>query len=363
MSRVVCCVTGAAGYIGSWLVRKLLDRGCVVHATLRNLGDGSKTGLLRGLPGAAERLVLFQADICDAASFEPAISGCEFVFLVAAPIPGDVHGSSNSKYKDADAAIVGATRTVLQLCERSKTVRRVIHTGSVVAAAPLREDGGGYKDLMDESCWTPLNLSYGYSDEGLDAYVSSKTLSEKELLRYNDLPGRAFDVVSLVCGLVGGDTALPYVPGSMQVMLSPLTGDGACHSSLKFMQAVHGAVPLVHVDDVCEAHALCMETERPAAAPVVAAGRFLCAAGHPNMRDVVEHYARRHPDLELRIAECAINKSVNFQFDPRSFSIFGEGVRVHGDTSKLLGLGFRYTYGVEEVLDGSVECARRLGVL
>ena len=31
------CVTGAAGYIATWLVRKLLERGCAVHATLRNL--------------------------------------------------------------------------------------------------------------------------------------------------------------------------------------------------------------------------------------------------------------------------------------------------------------------------------------
>ncbi|RLM86809.1 dihydroflavonol-4-reductase-like [Panicum miliaceum] len=232
MSRV-CCVTGAAGYIGSWLVRKLLDRGCVVHATLRNLdnaalhptpaspwlvvpfssrflcafvwrrrctsGDGSKTALLRGLPGAAERLVLFQADIYDAASFEPAIAGSEFVFLVAAPMAHDVRGRrSNSKvrrhilrplfwpfltlirgcrYKDAAEAIVGATRTVLRQCERSKTVRRVIHTGSIVVAAPLREDGGGYKDMMDESCWTPLNLPYGYSDEGLDVSSGHQSLT------------------------------------------------------------------------------------------------------------------------------------------------------------------------------------------
>jgi hypothetical protein len=49
-------------------------------------GDEEKAGLLRRLvPGAGERLRLFEADLFDAATFAPAIAGCRFVFLVATP--------------------------------------------------------------------------------------------------------------------------------------------------------------------------------------------------------------------------------------------------------------------------------------
>ena len=51
--------------------------------------DDKKAGLLRALPRAAERLRLFQADMYDADTFEPAIAGCEFVFLVATPMAHD----------------------------------------------------------------------------------------------------------------------------------------------------------------------------------------------------------------------------------------------------------------------------------
>jgi nucleoside-diphosphate-sugar epimerase len=73
-----------------------------------------------------------------------------------------------SQYRDTTEAAVDATRAILDQCERSKTVRRVIHTGSMVAAAPLREDGEGYKEFINESCWTPLGIPYGHSNELLD---------------------------------------------------------------------------------------------------------------------------------------------------------------------------------------------------
>uniref|UniRef100_A0A0D9X168 NAD-dependent epimerase/dehydratase domain-containing protein n=1 Tax=Leersia perrieri TaxID=77586 RepID=A0A0D9X168_9ORYZ len=345
MSGGRVCVTGAAGYIATWLVKKLLHRGCLVHATIRNIGDEKKTELLRGLPGAAERLVLFEADMYDADSFEAAIAGCEFVFLLATPMQ---HDPSSIKYKNNTEAAVDAMRIILQQCERSKTVRRVIHTASVSAASPLREDGTGYKDFINESCWSPLSLTYDFTNPHLDGYVSSKTLSEKELLSYNSSSSPssseknkrpALEVVSLVCALVGGDTLQPYLWSSIPVIVAPLTGNEQYHNALKFMQALLGSVPLAHIEDICNAHIFCMDQ------PSIA-GRFLCVAGYPNMKDYVDHFAAKFPDIEIKLKE-----------------VVGEGVRVQADTKKLEDLGFKFRYGVEETLDASVECAKRLGEL
>ncbi|KAJ3690795.1 hypothetical protein LUZ61_019959 [Rhynchospora tenuis] len=150
------CVTGASGFIGSSLVKKLLEKDYVVHATLRNLGDESKVRLLRGLPGAETRLFLFEADIYDPGTFGPGIGGCEFVFLVATPLK---HDPLNSKYKDTTEAAIDGIQTILRLCEQSGTVRRVVYTGSVTASSPWKEDFSGYKDFM-ESCWTNFDLPY-----------------------------------------------------------------------------------------------------------------------------------------------------------------------------------------------------------
>jgi len=47
------CVTSAAGYVGSWLVKKLLERGHAVRACVRNVDDDAKTGFLKAMPGYA----------------------------------------------------------------------------------------------------------------------------------------------------------------------------------------------------------------------------------------------------------------------------------------------------------------------
>ncbi|KAJ0250664.1 Epimerase domain-containing protein [Hirschfeldia incana] len=82
----VVCVTGASGYIASWIVKLLLLRGYTVKATVRDPKDQKKTDHLLALDGARERLQLFKASLLEEGSFEHAIDGCEAVFHTASPV-------------------------------------------------------------------------------------------------------------------------------------------------------------------------------------------------------------------------------------------------------------------------------------
>lgn len=334
--RSKVCVTGASGFLASWLVKELLKKGHVVHATLRNLEDKSKTQLLKSFPGADTRLHLFEAELYNPLTFEAAIQGTEFVFLLATPMQ---HNANSSQYKDTTQAAVAAVRSILQLCERSGTVKRVINTGSVTAASPFKEDGTSFKDFMDESCWTPLHRTFAYCEDFEKSYISSKTESEKEILSYNyKKENKEFEVVSLACALVGGDTLLPAVPSSVQCMVSPLTGDKVKHRQIKFLQALLGSVPLVHIEDVCEAHIFCME--KPSMA-----GRFLLASAYPTMQEIVDYYTQNYP--ELRVIK----------------EVEGDGHGIGCRSKKLADMGFKFRYDMKQILNDSVETAKRLGCL
>ncbi|XP_004306691.1 PREDICTED: dihydroflavonol-4-reductase-like isoform 2 [Fragaria vesca subsp. vesca] len=302
------CVTGGAGFIGSLLVKKLLEKGYTVHATLRNLDDVSK-----------------------------AIEGCEFVFHVATPF----NHTPNSQYKNKIEATIAGAKSIAEACLKSGAVRRLIYTSSVVAASPLKEDTSGFKDIMDETCWTPLdNLPVFCSNHLLKDYTDSKTLAEKEILSYGNHNKRSgLEIVSLTCGLVGGNSLLQFTPETVTWLVSYFKSGAMEYSCMTFLEELVGKIPIVHIDDVCDAHIFCMES------PSIN-GRFLCARSYVSSAHIASYYRQHYPELEVK-QECLDlpNRQIGW-----------------GGT-KLTEEGFVYKYDTNMILDDCITCARKWGTL
>ncbi|NIQ09863.1 MAG: NAD(P)H-binding protein, partial [Gammaproteobacteria bacterium] len=75
------CVVGASGVVGSNIVKAGLDRGYIVHGTMRDKDAPSKAPYLNALAGASERLSLFSADMAKEETFHEAMAGTDCVFI------------------------------------------------------------------------------------------------------------------------------------------------------------------------------------------------------------------------------------------------------------------------------------------
>nr|GMD64740.1 cinnamoyl-CoA reductase 1-like [Ipomoea batatas] len=125
------CVTGASGYIASWIVKFLLQRGYIVKATVRYPDDPKKTEHLLSLEGAKERLHLFKADLLEEGSFDSVVEGCEGVFHTASPF---FHNVTDPQAELIDPAVKG-TLNVLGSCAKTPSVQKVVVTSSIAAVA------------------------------------------------------------------------------------------------------------------------------------------------------------------------------------------------------------------------------------
>ena len=84
-------------------------------------------------------------------------------------------------------------------------------------------------------------------------------MSEQELLAYNAGESPAFEVVTVPCPVVAGDTLQGRATESLECAASPVTQDERRFGALGMLQRLLGSVPLAHVDDVCDALVFCME--------------------------------------------------------------------------------------------------------
>ncbi len=124
---MVVLVTGAAGFIGSHVVERLLLQGHQVRATARNTESASflKTFTV----GKGSSLEIVKMDLLDAESVDAAVAGCTEIIHCAAVLMVGI----NEVQSDLIDPSVQGTMNVCKAIEKSGTVRTIVHTSSVAA--------------------------------------------------------------------------------------------------------------------------------------------------------------------------------------------------------------------------------------
>ncbi|KAG2493312.1 hypothetical protein HYH03_008447 [Edaphochlamys debaryana] len=266
-------VSGCTGYIASAIVERLLRRGHTVHATCRDPSKLDALQPLLALPGAAERLKLFKADLSVSGSFDAAMEGCSVAFHVAAPVHLNRIPPGEERRVMIDPMLAGVDN-VLGAANRTPTVRRVVMTSSISALNTSAGDKPGGK--FDENDWnhtaSETNVPYAYG----------KRLSEQRAWELAKAQSR-WTLVTVLPSVVFGPTA-GVCPNSESVQaITELLWPG-----LMWPAAGAMGVPVVDARDVAVIHTLAAFTPK-------AHGRYIAHAEGTSMRAVTYMVARRFP--------------------------------------------------------------------
>jgi dihydroflavonol-4-reductase len=218
-------VTGASGFVGSAVARRLLQAGHQVRALVRPTSP--RTNL------ADLQLEIVEGDLRDSDSLARAMTGIRFLFHVAADYrlwardPQDIVRTN-----------VEGTRTIMNAALRAG-VERIVYTSSV-ATLKARPDG----EPSDETFPLEARLAVG-------AYKYSKVVAER------------------VVETMVGEQKLPAIIVNPSTPIGP--GDARPTPTGRIIiEAAAGRIPgyvdtglnLVHVDDVAAGHLVALEKGR-----------------------------------------------------------------------------------------------------
>lgn len=221
-------VTGATGFIGSRLVRKLVEQGDSVRILARPASS------LKALAGLSDKVEVKHGDIRIEHEVFRALIGCDRLYHVAA-----VYQMWARRPQDIVEAAVGGTTATLEAA-RKRGIDKIVVTSSVAAV--------GVNDKPE-----PMDESFSFNLHDSETYIVAKWKAEQTAFEY---ASRGLPVV------VVNPTSV-FGPGDWKP-----TPSGA--SILQYLRwplpigfpVSGGGVNVVDVDDVADGHIAAMEKGR-----------------------------------------------------------------------------------------------------
>ncbi|KAL7174168.1 hypothetical protein ACSBR2_033426 [Camellia fascicularis] len=266
------CVTGGSGFIASWLVKLLLQRGYTVRASVRDPSDPKKTEHLLALDGAKERLHLFKGNLLEEGSFDSMVNGCDGVFHTASPC---FLTTSDPQKELIDPALKG-TLNVLGSCTKSPTVKRVVLTSSMAAVECIGRPQTP-NEITDETWFSDPE----FCKENELWYHLSKTLAEDAAWKF--AKEKCIDMVVINPSMVIGPLLQPTLNASSAAILELING------SQTYPSVSYG---WINVKDVANAHIQAYEIPS-------ASGRYCLVERVAHFSEVVKILHELYPSFEL----------------------------------------------------------------
>lgn len=231
-------LTGISGFIGGHVGLALLRAGYRVRGSVRDLARADKVrAALAKAGGDVERLEFVALDLNADAGWTEAMAGVRYLQHTASPF---VTNMPRDKMELIRPAVDGTRRALSTAL--AADVERFVVTSSM-AATSYGHDKGRSAPFTGAD-WTNLE------GRGVNAYVESKTLAEKEAWMLVDSAGRHDDLAVINPNVVLGPL-LDEDPGTSPALVGRLM-DGSVPAAARIWFAV------VDVRDVAEAHVKAM---------------------------------------------------------------------------------------------------------
>ena len=239
-------ITGGTGYIGSWVVKGLLENGHTIKLTVRNKKQKEKYQFLDDLAQKSTgSLEVHEADLLEIGSFDEMAKGCDSIVHIASPFILNV---KDAKKDLLDPAVIGTTN-VLEAANKSNSVKKVVLTSSVVAI---------YGDAIDMK---NQNLSV-FTEEQFNTssslkhqpYAYSKVEAEKKAWEMAGQHSEWELVVLNPSFVMGPSLTSSSQSESLKFMTELLSGKQKTGTAELYMA-------YVDVRDVAKAHIYCVENK------------------------------------------------------------------------------------------------------